>query len=166
MRWYSLMIWLGLLFFIEAQGSAFEENGVKEGNVKFSIGFDDDQLKGEKASRKFYASYGDFIRDDLELFLKLKYSSEVGADSCFLEVGGSYYFLKGLTYTPYVGYGVGLECVNTQGGIADEEDAFIGLHNFLSEQIAISSEFGVDFYNVTSYLGRYMSVNLTYFFSL
>lgn len=144
--------------------STFEQNGVKEGNTKISIGFDDDKTKGKEANRKFYGSYGNFISNDVELFVKLKYSTEAGIDSCFLELGGSYYFLKSVTLTPYIGYGAGIECINSQWGTSDEEDAFIGIHNFLSENIAISTEFGVDIINATEYLGRYLSVNLTYFF--
>jgi hypothetical protein len=101
------------------QISAFEQNGVKEGNSRVSIGLTSivDNDDGSDGSGTFYGQYGKFITDNIEIasyiFANLSDGGQQSGENLYynvdrgidyqIAIGLNYYFLKTVTLTPYIG---------------------------------------------------------------
>ena len=145
--------------------STFEQNGVKEGNnrisasARFTV-----PDKGDK-SLQLLGQYGRFLTDDVEVMVDL-FSSTVDSDTFYLlGLGANYYFAKTPTLTPYVGvqyYRSGL--TGNSNLTANGTRAYVGTHQFLSENFAVTPEAGALFFDFSEYSQSYVNVYLTYFF--
>ncbi len=169
--------------------NAFEQNGVKEGNNRISIGLNSiiDNESGEDPTGTFYGEYGKFITDDIELDIYTLVSLNnvknknpnytYHSDSYItyhIGLGGNYYFLKTPTLTPYVGakyyYTDNTLDIDKQNGkkidfSSNGANIHIGLHKFFSENLAVTPEIGSTFVDFNDYLSSYANIYLTYFFN-
>ncbi|CAA6800354.1 MAG: Unknown protein [uncultured Sulfurovum sp.] len=145
--------------------NTFEQNGVKEGNnrisasARFSVPDEGDN------TLTLLAQYGHFLTDDIEVMVDLFSSSANGDTFYLLGLGGNYYFAKTPTLTPYVGgqyYNSGL--TGNSDTTANGTKFYVGAHQFLSENFAITPEAGAQFFDFTDYSESYLNVYLTYFF--
>jgi len=159
---------LSSLLFITAistTATAFEQNGVKEGNnrVSASVRFASPDEGDE--SLTFIGQYGKFVTDDIELMVDI--FSFTNADTNYLlGLGANYYFMKNPTLTPYVG-GQYFYSDSTQTGAdysANGSRFYLGTHKFLTENFAVTPEAGARFFDFTEYSESYLNVYLTYFF--
>ena len=154
-----------MLSALSSTASAFEQNGIKEGNNRVSasarLSVPDE---GDK-SITLLGQYGYFLSDDVELMLDL-FSSTSGSDTFYLlGFGANYYFAKTPTLTPYVGaqyYNSGM--TGNSDLSANGDKIYVGAHQFLSENFAITPEGGAQFVDFTDYTETYLNVYLTYFF--
>jgi len=146
-----------------------EQNGVKEGNSRLSIG-----LYGEKhytqnksgLDIKFDGTYGRFLSDNSEILLKVRDSTDLTYHIYKIDAGYSYYFFKSPIFAPYVGFELGISG-NTRvdsSKTTNEEGLYIGVHNFFTENIALTPEIGVEFTNLNKTTESYLNIYLTYFF--
>jgi len=154
-----------LLSALSSTVSAFEQNGVKEGNNRVSasarISVPDE---GDK-SITLLGQYGYFLKDDVEVMVDV--FSTTNTDTTYLlGLGANYYFAKTPTLTPYVGaqyYHTGMTGNSDLSGNGDK--IYVGAHQFLSENFAITPEAGAQFVDFTDYSETYLNVYLTYFFN-
>lgn len=158
-----------------ATAGTFEQNGVKEGNSRISLGITStlDNDSGSDASGTLFGEYGKFITDDIELGL-YTLTTFSGSDVTYhLGVGGNYYFLKTPTLTPYVGAKYyytdsTADVYRTDGSKIDFSsngtNVHLGLHKFFTENFAVSPEVGTQFVDFSEYQSTYLNIYLTYFF--
>ncbi len=169
--------------------SSFEQNGVKEGNNRVSIGLNSiiNNDDGEKPTGTFYGEYGKFITDDIELYgytltrlnnVKTKNQNYIYHNSHYVTyhigLGANYYFFKTITLTPYIGARYyytdsTLDADKKKDGkkvdfSSNSANIHIGLHKFFSEDLAITPEIGSTFLDFTDYMSSYANISLTYFF--
>ncbi len=169
--------------------SAFEQNGVKEGNNRVSIGLNSiiDNDDGENPTGSFYGEYGKFMTDNIELYgytlISLNNVGYKRPDYIYhnnshvtyhIGLGVNYYFLKTITLTPYVGakYYYTDSTLDVNKKVNGEKIDFssnganihLGLHKFFSEDLAITPEIGSTFLDFTDYMSSYATISLTYFF--
>ncbi len=168
--------------------SSFEQNGVKEGNNRVSIGLNSiiDNDDGEDPTGTFYGEYGKFITDDIEFDIytlislnnvKNKNANYKYHDDSYITyhigVGANYYFLKTPTLTPYIGAKYyytdsTLDVDRADGSSVDFSsngaNIHMGLHKFFSENLAITPEIGSTFVDFSDYMSSYANIYLTYFF--
>ncbi|SFV59193.1 hypothetical protein MNB_SV-14-1759 [hydrothermal vent metagenome] len=145
----------------------FEQNGVKEGNNRISasarLTFPDE---GDK-SIQLLGQYGRFLTDDVEVMVDL-FSNTASGDTFYLVgLGANYYFAKTPTLTPYVGAEYYYSDYTKDDGIdysANGTRAYVGAHQFLTENFAITPEAGAQFFDFSDYSQSYLNVYLTYFF--
>ncbi len=146
--------------------SAFEENGIKEGNDKISVGVYTSIPKKGDTGVNIYGGLGHFLTNDIELVFDTTVSTRDGDTSYSLRPGGNYYFMKTPTLTPYIGANI-----YYYNSTSDYEDSsygtnyHIGAHQFFSEKAALTLEVGMDFSELTDYVQSYSNVYLTYFFN-
>lgn len=154
---------------------SFEQNGVKDGNDRVSIGLTSivHYNSGSDGSGTLYGEYGHFLTDNIELGI-YTLSSFSGGDVLY-HIGalGNYYFLKTPTLTPYIGakyyYTDWTKDAYRKDGSkidysSNGNDFHIGAHKFFSENLALTSEVGSQFIDFTEYSSTYFNLNLTYFF--
>jgi hypothetical protein len=158
-----------------ASAVSFEQNGVKEGNDRISIGLYTTlhNDNGSNATATLYGQYGRFITDDIELVLDLYTglsTSEVTdnkAISFLVGPGINYYFLKTPTLTPYVGTQVFYsdKITDDDGDYSGQGSKYyVGFHKFLNENASITPELSVQLFDYTDYSSTNLNVYLTYFF--
>jgi hypothetical protein len=148
---------------------SFEQNGVKDGNMRVSTNFYFEQPKDEDDSNSanLNTQIGYFMNNRVEVMFSLGLEKMKGADEFYyrLTPGINYYFYKTPIITPY--FGARLYYWNSSYEYIVEEKGSslcIGSHLFISEDVAISPEFGIDFVDFNSNDGTYLSTALTYFF--
>lgn len=158
-----------------ASAVSFEQNGVKEGNDRVSIGLyttlhNDD---GSDPTATLYGQYGKFVTDDIELILDLftnlstNRASNNAAITYMVGPGINYYFLKTPTTTPYVGTQVFYSDVitdDTGDFSAHGSKYYVGFHKFLNENVSVTPELSVQLVDFTDYSSTNLNVYLTYFF--
>ena len=172
-----------------ATAGTFEQNGVKEGNSRVSIGLNSiiNNNDGENPTGTFYGEYGKFLTDDIELdiYTLISLSNVTNKSQDFIYgsnsyttyhigLGGNYYFLKTPTLTPYVGAKYyytdsTLDVTKKENGnkidfSSNGANIHLGLHKFFSENLAVTPEIGSTFTDFSDYLSSYANIYLTYFF--
>jgi hypothetical protein len=159
--------------------STFEQNGVKEGNNRVSIGLISKVHNNNKAdaSGKIYAQYGRFLTDNIEIFFdvylekgQIKGIDHIYKDGVSYMVGPgiNYFFLKQPTFTPYIGaqYFHSDAITDAKGDFeANGNKYYLGAHKFLNENTSITPEVGVFLYDFIDYDNTYLNLYLTYFFN-
>ena len=143
----------------------FEQTGVKEGNNKLSVSIYNRLPKDGDASVTLNAELGHFLTDDIELTFNTLISKNGGSTLYYLQPGANYYFAKTPTLTPYVGgqvYYYGLTGSDTSGF---GNNYHVGAHKFFSENVSITGEAGLDFFELTDYSQSYTNIYFTYFFN-
>lgn len=143
----------------------FEQNGVKEGNNRISASARLTVPKEGDNSIQLLGQFGHFLSDDIEVMADVFSSTSNGDTVYLLGLGGNYYFSKTPTLTPYVGgqyYHSGL--TGNSDSSANGTRVYVGAHQFLSENFAITPEAGLMFFDFTEYSQSYLNVYLTYFF--
>ncbi len=156
-----------------ATAVSFEQNGVKEGNDRVSVGLyttlhNDD---GSDPTATLYGQYGRFITDDIELvldlFTNLSTNKDNKAITYMVGPGINYYFLKTPTITPYVGtQAFYSDVITDEDGDFDAYGSkyYVGFHKFFNENVSITPELSVQLYDFTDYSSTNLNVYLTYFF--
>jgi len=154
---------------------SFEQQGVKEGNDRISLGLYTTlhNDNGNDPTATLYGQYGKFVTDDIELVLDLftnlstNGTTDNAAITYMVGPGINYYFLKTPTVTPYVG---------TQAFYSDtitDDDGdfsaygskyYVGFHKFFNENVSMTPELSVQLYDFTDYSSTNLNVYLTYFF--
>ena len=161
-----------------ASAVSFEQNGVKEGNDRVSIGLYTTlhNDNGSDPTATLYGQYGKFVTDDIELILDLftnlatnrdKNGDKNRAITYMVGPGINYYFLKTPTMTPYVGTQVFYSDVitDTKGDYATHGSKYyVGFHNFFNENVSLTPELSVQLFDFTDYSSTNLNVYLTYFF--
>jgi len=151
-------------------GAIIEQNGVKSGNSRLSIGiYGEKHYSNDKSGLdiKFDGTYGKFISDSNEILLKIRDNTDLTYHSYKIDTGYSYYFFKRPIFTPYIGIELGISG-NTRvdpNKVMNEEGVYIGVHNFLTENIALTPEVGLEFTNFSKTTESYLNIYLTYFFN-
>ncbi len=154
-----------LIFSTIASAATFEQNGVKEGNNKISIGLYSIIPDEGDESITLYGQAGHFFSDDIEGLLDIMTTTRDGETSYYLAPGVNYYFAKTPVLTPYVGtqiyhFGDTGSDVTSYGG-----RVYGGANYFLNENAAITPEAGAEFFELEEYLQSYVKVYLSYFFN-
>jgi hypothetical protein len=159
-----------LLFLLNISYSyTIEQNGVKEGNSRLSIGIYGEKHYSQDKSGldiKFDGGYGRFISDKSEVLLKIRDNTDLEYHIYKIDFGYSYYFLKKPIFAPYIGFELGVSG-NTRvdkNRVTNEQGLYIGAHNFLTPNIALTPELGVEFTNFNTTTESYLNIYLTYFF--
>lgn len=156
---------LVLITAISTTATAFEQNGVKEGNNRISGSVQLRSPDGGDESLTFLAQYGRFITDDVEAMVDVFSATTNSNTSYYLGLGANYYFMKNPTLTPYVGaqyYRTGL--TSNSDSVLDGDKLYIGAHKFLTENFAVTPEAGARFFDFSEYNESYLNIYLTYFF--
>jgi len=159
------IIFMFLLLGTFSWASSFEQNGVKEGNDRVSIGLYTTIPDEGDDSVTFYGTYGHFLNDDIELSLNALVTAQKET-LYWLKPGANYYFLKTPTLTPYVG--ASIYYFDTTDDRYDSDygsELHIGAHKFLTEDMAITGEAGSSFLEFDEYAQSYVNLYLTYFFN-
>ena len=144
-----------------------EQNGVKEGKSRLSIGlYGEEHYTKSKSSLdiKFDGTYGRFISDSSEILLKVRDATDLDYHLYKIDAGYSYYFLKKLVFAPYVGFELGISGDTKVKKTENEQGLYIGVHNFLTEDISVTPEIGIEFTDFNTKTESYLNIYLTYFF--
>ena len=145
--------------------NTFEQDGVKEGNSKISIGLYTTIPDEGDTSMTLYGGIGHFLTDDIEVVLDTLINVQDSETLYYLKPGINYYFMKTPTLTPYVGtnlYYFDSTIDNSDSSYGN--NYHVGAHQFFSENAAITAEIGMDYFEFTDYMQSYSNVYLTYFF--
>jgi hypothetical protein len=145
--------------------TTFEQTGVKEGNTRLAVGVYSTVPDGGDASVTVNGELGHFLTDDIEIALATFITSSNGDTFYYIKPGANYYFLKTPTLTPYVGghlYYFDSTADGAEGSFGN--NYHVGAHMFFSENVAVTGELGLDFFEFSDYLQTYTNVSLTYFF--
>ena len=145
--------------------ATFEQTGVKEGNTRLSVGVYSTVPDEGDTSVTVNGELGRFLTDDIEVALATFITASNGDTFYYIKPGANYYFLKTPTLTPYVGGH--LYYFNSTADGADSSfgnNYHVGAHMFFSENVAVTGELGMDFFEFSDYLQTYTNVSLTYFF--
>ena len=143
----------------------FEQNGVKDGNIKLSASLYTQQPTDGDDNVNFNGQVGYFLNDNIEVLLGLNAETRQEEIYYTLSPGVNYYFYKTPIFTPYIGgqfyyWNTSFEYIKEEKG----STLYLGTHAFISENIAISPEFGTNFVDFESNQGTYFNTFLTYFF--
>ncbi len=148
--------------------NSFEQNGVKEGNSRVSVGLYGERhylQSSENLDIKVNATYGKFLSDSFEISLKLKDSTDFKNHIYKIDSGYNFYLFKELTYTPYIGFELGISGnTRVNSKTINEEGIYLGIHNFFSENIALTNEIGFELTDLKKATETYYNIYITYFF--
>jgi len=163
------IIFIMLLTLNSLLATSFEQNGIKEGNSRLSVGLYGEKHYATTSSEldiKIDGTYGKFLSDNSEILLKVRDTTDLKYHAYKIDLGYSYYFFKQPIFTPYIGFELGIsgDTKIDSGRLNNEEGIYIGAHNFFSENIALSPEFGVEFTDFKEVAESYFNIYLTYFF--
>jgi hypothetical protein len=152
------------IFFTSTQAS--NDNGVKNGNIRLSVGFasehNDDR---EEDNYNLDTQIGYFINQNLELYFGLNTKTSENDTTFVLSPGINYYFYQTPIFTPYVGVQYYYQNTTNEFIEAQEGNTFYGgTHIFLSEDVALSPEFGVNYVDFSERKNTYFNTSLSYFF--
>jgi len=147
--------------------ATFEQDGVKEGNSRFSISlYSEKHADANYMKGKVNLLYSKFLSDDIETFIHALDNLTDNIHTYKLDAGLSYYFLKRPTLTPYIGLEMGLSGDSTNGiKLFNEQSFYIGTHKFFSENIALTPELGIEFIDFKIHSETYFNLYFTYFFN-
>jgi outer membrane protein W len=159
-----------------ASAVPFEQQGVKEGNDRVSIGLISTihNEDGSDEMATIYGQYGRFITDNIEIGAYIFTLLNNGDVTYQVAPGINYYFLKTPTLTPYVGAqyyytDTTREAFREDGSEIDFSsnggNLHFGFHKFFNENISITPEVGARFVDFTEYTDTYLNIYLTYFFN-
>ena len=165
-RVVAILIFLTL----HASSTMFEQNGVKKGNSRISLGISQEKKYNDNNNEfniKTDVVYGRFLSDNSEVSLKLQDSTDFQEHIYKVDVSYNYYFLKQPTLTPYVSVELGIagDTQLNNDSVIDEEGVSIGMHHFFTETLALTLETGVDFTQLKTLTEQYTTIRLTYFFN-
>ncbi len=147
-------------------GASFEQNGVKEGNVKFSASLYSTQSSDKSDTFGFNTQLGYLLSDRVEILLGLNIDTQREEIYYTLSPGISYYFYKTPITTSYIG--LKLYYWNSSNEYIKEEKGntfYLGTDFFISENVAITPEIGINYLDFNSEKGTYFNTFLTYFFN-
>lgn len=162
----TTLLALSAMTSIVSATSTFEQSGVKEGNTRLSVGVYSTTPKEGDTTVTVNGELGRFLTDDMEVSLATFISANNGDTFYYIKPGLNYYFLKKPTLTPYVGghlYYFDSTADGAEGSFGN--NYHVGAHMFFSENVAVTGELGLDFFEFTDYLQTYTNVSLTYFFN-
>jgi len=145
---------------------SFEQNGVKDGNTKLSAALYSTQSSDEFDTFGFTTQLGYFFTDRVEVLVGLDIDVERDEIYYTLAPGISYYFYKTPITTSYIG--AKLYYWNTSNEYIKEEKGntfYLGTDLFISENVAITPEVGINYLNFKTKKGTYFNTFLTYFFN-
>ncbi len=163
-HFHKIIVILALLSTLGFSAS-FEQNGVKEGNIKFSAALYSTQSSDEFDTFGFNTQLGYLVTDRVEILLGLDIDTQREEFYYTLSPGISYYFYKTPITTSYVG--LKLYYWNTSNEYIKEQKGntfYLGTDVFISENIAITPEVGVNYLNFETKKSTYFNTFLTYFF--
>ncbi len=166
MEFFTKVLQITLLLSIVVFNSeAFEQNGVKAGNIKISASLYSNQDKDKYNTMDFNSQLGYFYNSNIEFLVGLQIETQQGEIYYTLSPGLNFYFFKTPIVTPYVGGQVFYKNTSNEYIREKKGDAiYIGTHLFISENIAISPEFGARYLEFETEKGTYFNTFLTYFF--
>ncbi len=154
-----------ILSIIIVSSNAFEQNGVKNGNMKVSASLYSNQDKDKYDTMNFNSQVGYFFNNSIEVLVGLQVDVQQNEFYYTLSPGVNYYFYKTPIMTPYIGGQIFYK--NTSNEYVREKKGntfYIGTHLFVSEDIAVTPEFGVRYLDFETDKGTYFNTFLTYFF--
>lgn len=161
----STLLLLAASSSILSAAPTFEQTGVKEGNNRVSLGIYTTVPDGGDASVSLYGEFGHFLTDDIELSFAGIINRSSGETFYNLKPGAKYYFLKTPTLTPYVGTNVYyFDSTQDNADATFGNNYHVGAHKFFTENVAVTGEAGLDFFEFTDYLQSYTNIYFTYFF--
>jgi hypothetical protein len=154
--------------FLTSIGSSasFEQNGVNEGNVKLSAALYSTQSSDEFDTFGLTTQLGYFFTDRIEVLIGLDIDVERDEIYYTLAPGISYYFYKTLITSSYIG--AKLYYWNTSNEYIEEKKGntfYLGTDLFISENVAITPEIGINYLDFKTKKGTYFNTYLTYFFN-
>ena len=158
------MIWL--LFNSYAFSERFEQNGVKDGNIRLSLGFYSEQNDKDKPDTyNLETQVGYFVNDNIEAYFGINTATKNKDTTFVLSPGINYYFYKTPIFTPYIGFQYYYQNTTNEYVEAQEGNTFyLGTHIFLNENVALSPEFGVNYIDFKEKKNTYFNTFLSYFF--
>ncbi len=144
----------------------FEQNGVKDGNVKFSFNLISTQNnKDDENTNIINTKIGYFFSDNLEIYLGADIDTIYNDTRFTLSPGVSYYFYKTPILTPYIGLQYYYKNTTNEYLKAQEGNTYyLGTHVFLNENVALTPEFGVNYLDFKEQQNTYFTTSLSYFF--
>lgn len=163
---FTKIVMISALLSTLSFGASFEQNGVQEGNVKFSAALYSTQSDDEFNTFGLNTQLGYFFTDRLEVLLGLDIDTQRDEVYYTIAPGVSYYFYKTAITTSYLG--AKLYYWNTSNEYIMEEKGntfYLGTDFFISENVAITPEVGVNFLDFETKKGTYFNTFLTYFFN-
>ena len=153
-----------LIFYI-LNLNAFEENGVKSGNMKLSTTLSSNQDNNEYNTAIFYSQIGYFYNKNIEFLVGLELEEKQKELYYTPSIGVDYYFYNTPIITPYIGGQIFYK--NTTNEYIREKKGhkfYIGTDIFISENIAITPEYGIMYIDFNIEQGTYFNALLSYFF--
>jgi len=155
-----------LLFSFPVLTQAFENNGVKEGNMRLSMGFFSEYNDDEHDdSYNLDTKIGYFINKDSEIYFGINIITELKDTKFVLSPGINYYFYQTPLLTPYIGIQYYYQNTTNKYIKAKEGSTlYIGTHFFLNENVALTPEFGINYVHFPKQKNTYFNTSLSYFF--
>jgi len=155
-----------ILLTIPSFSKNIEENGVKNGNIQLSAGLFTEQGKKDSANTiNLDIKSGYFLSNNIEIILGLKTITKNKETTFTLSPGFNYYFYQTPIFTPYIGFQYYYQNTTNEYISSKEGDSFyMGTHLFLSEDIALTPEFGVNYLDFKEKQNTYFNTSLSYFF--
>jgi len=157
--------YLALLAIIASYGNAFEQNGVKNGNTRVSASLYSSQDIDEYNTINFNAQLGYFATNKIEALIGLDTITQQNNTYFTISPGLNYYFYNRPIITSYIG--TQYYYWNTTNEYIREKDGikfYVGTHIFLSENVAVTPEFGSIYLDFDKNKGTYFNTFLSYFF--
>jgi len=155
-----------VLLTVYSQSATFEQNGVKDGNIRVSLGFYSEHNDDDKGdSYDLETQIGYFLNDDVEIYLGVSTFTNYEDTTFILSPGFNYYFYKTPILTPYVGAQYYYQ--NTTNEFIESKEGstfYIGTHFFVNENVAFTPEFGVNYIDLKERKNTYFNTFLSYFF--
>jgi hypothetical protein len=154
-----------ILSLLSLTSNAFEQNGVKDGNMKISASLYTTQAKDDFNTMNLNSQTGYFYGNNIEILIGLEINVKQKEFYYTLLPGINYYFLKKPIVTPYIG--TQMYYNNTSNEYIQEEKGYrfyLGTHLFISEDIAVTPELGAIYEDFNREKGTYFNTFLTYFF--
>ena len=156
---------LALLAIIATYGNTFEQNGVKDGNTRVSASLYSNQNRDEYDTINFNAQLGYFATNRIEVLIGVDTITQQDNTYFTLSPGVNYYFYNTPIVTSYIG--TQYYYWNTTNEYIKEKDGmtfYVGTHIFLSENVAVTPEFGSIYLDFDNNKGTYFNTFLSYFF--
>ena len=154
-----------ILYLLTLNLSAFEQNGVKSGNMKISATLSSNQDNDDYNTADFYSQIGYFYNKNIEVLIGLQLEEKQKEIYYTPSIGANYYFYNSPIITPYIGGQIFYKNTTNEYIREKKGDKFyIGTHLFISEDVAITPEYGVIYLDFNTEKGTYFNTFLTYFF--
>jgi len=158
-----LSIFLLLNSFLSSKN--VEKNGVKDGNMKISATLYSNQEREGYDTVNLNAQLGYFYNEEIELLIGFQIDVQQNELYYTLSPGVNYYFYNQPRITPYIGGQFFYK--NTSNEYVKEKKGhtfYLGTHLFVSENVAITPETGIRYFNFHTQKGTYINTFLSYFF--